>query len=185
MDRRWKVTAGDFYQQFVTNLAKATREERMNRSHGTLPLDLRIHRLDPNAKLPTYGTDGATGLDLYALENVTLTPGSVHKVRTGIALEIPPGYEGQVRPRSELTSRGVFVDLGTIDSDYRGEVCVLMHAYPIDTCGLAVWPGHQQVKAGDRIAQLVIAPVPRWRVVEVDALSETARGDGGFGSTGR
>lgn len=159
-----------------------------------LPLDLRVRRLDPRAKLPTYGTDGAAGLDLYALEDVTLTPWRVHKVRTGIALEIPPGYEGQVRPRSGLTSRGVFVELGTVDSDYRGEVGVMMHAYertqhsepgfyPVKFD--VIWESYNYVNAGDRIAQIIIAPVPRWRVVEVDELSETARGEGGYGSTGR
>lgn len=150
-----------------------------------LPIDLRVRRLDTRAKLPTYGSDQAAGLDLYALEDVTLTPGRVHRVRTGIAIEVPPGFEAQVRGRSGLTSRGVFVEIGTIDSDYRGEVGVLMHAYPIDTGGYDLWYGHPAVKAGDRIAQLVIAPVPRWRVVEVEELSETARGAGGFGSTGR
>lgn len=150
-----------------------------------LPIDLRVRRLDPRAKAPTYGSECAAGLDLYALEDVTLTPGRVYRVRTGIAIEIPPGFEGQVRGRSGLTSRGVFVELGTVDSDYRGEVGVLMHAWPIDTAGCDVWYGHPAVNAGDRIAQLVIAPVPRWRVVEVEALSETTRGDGGYGSTGR
>ncbi len=157
---------------------------------SALPVDLRVRRLDPRAKLPTYGTDGAAGLDLYALEDVTLTPWRVHKVRTGIALEIPPGYEGQVRGRSGRTSHGVFVELGTIDSDYRGEVSVLMHAYPFVGARLRrgkrfTIDASQAVASGDRIAQLIIAPVPRWRVVEAEELSETARGDGGFGSTGR
>lgn len=149
---------------------------------SALPIDLRVRRLDPRAKLPTYGTDGAAGLDLYALDDVTLIPGRVYKVRTGIALEIPPGYEGQVRGRSGLTSRGVCVELGTVDSDYRGEVGVMMHALPGD-CGCELC--NEKIKAGDRIAQIIIAPVPRWRVVEVDELSETARGEGGYGSTGR
>jgi dUTP pyrophosphatase len=155
---------------------------------SALPLDIRIRRLDPRAKLPTYGSEQAAGLDLYALEDVALTPGRVHRVRTGIAIEIPPGFEGQVRGRSGRTESGVFVELGTIDSDYRGEVGVLMHAFLIERWdefyGCASFM-LQDFKAGDRIAQLVIAPVPRWRVVEVESLSETARGGGGFGSTGR
>lgn len=153
-----------------------------------LPIDLRVRRLDPRAKLPTYGSEQAAGLDLCALEDVTLTPGRVHRVRTGIAVEIPPGFEGQVRPRSGLTSRGVFVELGTIDSDYRGEVGVLMHAFVEPHRPHHRGAGGERlarIAAGDRIAQLVIAPVPRWRVVEVEELSETARGAGGFGSTGR
>lgn len=149
-----------------------------------LPIDLLVRRLDPRAKAPTYGSECAAGLDLYALEDVTLTPWRVHRVRTGIALEIPPGFEGQVRGRSGLTSRGVFVELGTVDSDYRGEVGVLMRGSPLDEQGRVYLEG-VGLRAGDRIAQLVIAPVPRWRVVEVDALGETERGDGGFGSTGR
>lgn len=151
-----------------------------------IPLDLRVRRVDPSAKLPTYGSECAAGLDLYALEDVTLTPGRVHRVRTGIAIEVPPGFEAQVRPRSGLTSRGVFVEIGTIDSDYRGEVGVLMHAY-VESPHYGTNDDRRcaRVSAGDRIAQLVIAPVPRWRVVEVEALSETARGAGGYGSTGR
>ncbi len=151
--------------------------------HGPTPL--RTKRLDPRAKLPSLGSDGAAGLDLYALEDVVLTPGRVHKVRTGVAIEVPRGYEAQVRGRSGLTSRGVLVELGTIDSDYRGEVGVMMHAYPIDTGGCDVWYGHPRVQAGDRIAQLIIAPAPRFEPVEVEELTETQRGEGGFGSTGR
>ena len=152
-----------------------------------LPIDLRVRRVDPRAKLPNYGSECAAGLDLYALEDVTLTPWRVHRVRTGIALEIPHGFEVQVRGgRSGLTSRGVLVELGTIDSDYRGEVGVLMHAY-VESPHYGTHDERRcaRVAAGNRIAQLVIAPVPRWRVVEVEALSETARGDGGYGSTGR
>ena len=149
------------------------------------PYNLRVKRIDPRAKLPTRGTDGAAGLDLYALEDVVLTPGRVHRVRTGVAIEVPRGYEGQVRPRSGLTSRGVFVELGTIDSDYRGEVGVMMHAYATDTGGYDAWYGHPGVAAGDRVAQLIIAPAPRFEPVEVEELTETQRGEGGFGSTGR
>jgi len=137
---------------------------------------IKIKRLHPQAKLPTYATDGASGLDLYASESCSF--GSLPcLVPTGIAVEIPIGYEAQIRPRSSLSMRGIHASLGTIDSDYRGEVKVCM------------WTDSDYHKCdvlqGDRIAQLVIAPVARAAVVEVDELAETARGSGGFGSTGR
>jgi dUTP pyrophosphatase len=161
------------------NVSQTKRVELTARIYTDATKSLRVQRLDHRAKLPTRGTDGAAGLDLYALEDVVLTPGHVHKVRTGVAIEVPSGFEAQVRGRSGLTSRGVFVELGTIDSDYRGEVGVMMHAYHSE--GLRV----QFIRSGDRIAQLIVAPAPRFNVVEVDELSSTERGAGGFGSTGR
>ncbi len=140
---------------------------------------LRIKRLDPRASLPRYESSGAAGLDLSALEPVVILPGRWLRVRTGLALEIPPGYEGQVRPRSGLAvRRGVTVlnAPGTIDSDYRGELQVALVNLGPDPCHLS---------AGDRIAQLVISPVTRVDVEEADELSPTDRGAGGFGSTGR
>lgn len=128
--------------------------------------------------LPAYETPGAAGMDLRAAEFVTLQPGERWAVGTGLAIEIPPGYEGQVRPRSGLAfKRGVTVlnAPGTIDSDYRGEVCVVL----VNHDRLA-----KHITRGDRIAQIVIAPVVRATIVEADELSETARGAGGFGSTG-
>ena len=138
-------------------------------------MKIQIRRLTPTATLPTYATDGAAGMDLYADEDdeVCLGAGPV-RVRTGIALSIPPGYEAQVRPRSGLSSAGVVVALGTIDSDYRGEVMVVMSS-----------SSPHSIYRGNRIAQLIIAPVVRAELVEVDDLDETARGAGGFGSTGR
>jgi dUTP pyrophosphatase len=129
--------------------------------------------------LPRYETAGAAGLDLRADVEVALAPGERKLVPTGLALEIPPGYEGQVRPRSGLAARhgvGMVNAPGTIDSDYRGEVGVLL-------------VNHGQVPVafarGERIAQLVVAPVVQAELVLVDALSGTDRGAGGFGSTGR
>jgi len=138
---------------------------------------VKIKRLTPTAKLPTYQTDGAAGMDLYADEDGELWPGQWHAVKTGVSIEIPTGYEGQVRPRSGLASRfGVTVANapGTIDSDFRGQVCVLLINHG------DMW----RIKRGDRIAQLVIAPVVRADLEEVASLDETARGAGGFGSTG-
>lgn len=139
---------------------------------------LRVKRLRPEARLPTYATDGAAGLDLYACVADSIYAGETLKFITGIAVEIPPGYEGQIRPRSGLASSGIVAVLGTIDSDYRGEVGVVLHNTRHDR-------NEYHVKAGDRIAQLVIAPVARAEVVEVEELSTTVRGGGGYGSTGR
>lgn len=128
--------------------------------------------------LPAYATAGAAGMDVVAAEDITLPPGARHAVATGLALAIPPGFEIQVRPRSGLALKhGITVPNtpGTIDSDYRGELKVILINH-----------GHHpfEVRRGDRIAQLVLAPVTRAAWLEVDELDETARGEGGFGSTG-
>jgi dUTP pyrophosphatase len=147
----------------------------------TAEVEVRFRRLRPAARLPQYMTGGAAGLDLASAADgpVTLAPGARLGVPTGLALELPAGYEGQVRPRSGLASKtGVTVvnAPGTIDSDYRGELVVLL-------VNLGREP--HTIEPGDRIAQLVIAPVTRARIVEADALTETDRGAGGFGHTGR
>jgi dUTP pyrophosphatase len=129
--------------------------------------------------LPSYASDGAAGLDVVAAEDLTLAPGSRHAVVTGFAIAIPPGYEVQVRPRSGLALKHGITCLntpGTIDCDYRGEVKVIL-------ANLGTEPF--EVKRGERIAQLVPAPVLRAEFVEVESLDETHRGAGGFGSTGR
>jgi dUTP pyrophosphatase len=128
--------------------------------------------------LPTRATTGAAGADLVAAEDATIFAGAVHAVATGIALAIPAGYEGQVRPRSGLALKhGVTVlnAPGTIDADYRGEVKVILINHG---------PEAFRVSRGDRIAQLVVARVSAAHFERVDVLPETARGDGGFGSTG-
>lgn len=140
-------------------------------------LELRVQLLDNNAKLPKYATDGCSGLDVYAIEDDLLLPGTRRRIRTGIAIEIPPGYEAQVRPRSGMADRyGTVPFLGTVDQDYRGEIGVQL-------INLGTFP--YPIKRHDRIAQLVIAPVLRVRVVLADALESTVRGANGFGSTGR
>jgi dUTP pyrophosphatase len=128
--------------------------------------------------LPAYATAGAAGADLVAAEEATIRPGGVHAVATGIALAIPHGFEGQVRPRSGLALKhGVTVlnAPGTIDADYRGEVKVILINHG---------PEPFRVARGDRIAQLVVAPVAPVRFERVDMLPDSARGEGGFGSTG-
>lgn len=148
----------------------------------TTPLEVRLKRLDPRASLPAYQTEGAAGMDLSAClphgETLTLQPGDIRLIPLGFALAIPRGYEGQVRPRSGLASKfGVTVPNapGTIDSDYRGPMIVALQ-------NLGREPF--TVEHGMRIAQLVIAPVTRAALVEVDSLDATERGSGGFGSTG-
>jgi len=129
-------------------------------------------------ELPKYATDGAAGMDVLSAEDVTIAPGARHAVATGLAVAIPEGFEIQVRPRSGLALKhGISVPNtpGTIDSDYRGELKVIL----INHGGEAF-----AIHRGDRVAQLVLAPVTQARWVVVAELDETARGEGGFGSTG-
>ncbi|MCL1940658.1 MAG: dUTP diphosphatase [Synergistaceae bacterium] len=129
--------------------------------------------------LPGYETAGATGVDLRASEEVLLLPGERAVVPTGIKIEIPEGYEAQVRPRSGIALKNGVTLLnspGTIDSDYRGEIKVIMINHGSDPF---------TVSAGDRIAQLVFAPVIRVSWIEDSRLSSTKRGEGGFGSSGK
>lgn len=128
--------------------------------------------------LPAYATDGAAGMDVLAAEDVTLAPGARHAVATGFAVAIPEGFEIQVRPRSGLALKhGISLPNtpGTIDSDYRGELKIIM---------VNLGDSDFAISRGDRIAQLVLAPVVLVDWAEVEELSETVRGEGGFGSTG-
>ncbi len=129
-------------------------------------------------ELPAYATQGAAGMDVLAAEDVSLAPGARHAVATGLAFAIPAGFEIQVRPRSGLALKhGITVPNtpGTIDSDYRGELKVILINHGEQTF---------EVRRGDRVAQLVIAPVTRASWLKVDELDHTERGEGGFGSTG-
>ncbi len=138
-----------------------------------------LKKLNSNGFIPTYMTGGSSGLDLYSAEEKIIPPGRWEIVSTGIAVEIPQGYEGQIRSRSGLAKNyGVFVlnSPGTIDSDYRGEVKVIL-------MNLGNEPF--RVNIGDRIAQLVIAPIVHAEILEVENLSTTERNNGGFGHTGR
>ncbi len=144
-------------------------------------IEIQLQRL-PHGQglpLPSYATNGAAGLDVVAAEDVLLAPGQRHAVATGFAIAIPAGYEVQVRPRSGLALKHGVTCLntpGTIDEDYRGEVKVIL-------ANLGAEPF--EVRRGERIAQLVPAPVVKAAFAEVAELSETGRGAGGFGSTGR
>ncbi len=129
--------------------------------------------------LPSYASSGAAGMDVVAAEDVTLHPGERHAVATGFAIAIPPGHEVQVRPRSGLALKHGITCLntpGTIDEDYRGEVKVILANLGSEAF---------EVRRGERIAQLVPAPVLKAEFEEVENLDETHRGAGGFGSTGR
>jgi dUTP pyrophosphatase len=130
-------------------------------------------------ELPSYATHGAAGLDLRAADDVRLDPGRWEPVPTGLAIALPPGYEGQVRPRSGLAAKhgvGLLNAPGTIDSDYRGEIKVILINHGEEPV---------EIRRGERIAQLVVAPVVRVRFRENGELAETSRGTGGFGSTGK
>lgn len=145
------------------------------------PIRIAVRRLPHghDLPLPAYATLGAAGMDVVAAEDVTLAPGARHAVATGFAMAIPSGYEVQVRPRSGLALKYGITCLntpGTIDSDYRGELKVILA-----NLGDAPFA----VVRGERIAQLVPAPVQTATLTEVDALDDTERGAGGFGSTGR
>ena len=137
---------------------------------------LGFKKLDPEAQLPKYAHEGDAGMDVFALNDCELIGACPRLVHTGIAAEIPDGYEIQVRPRSGLAVKGVtvFNAPGTVDSKYRGEICVIM---------LTVKQFYK-VSKGDKIAQLVLAPVTFAEPYETQELSETERGSGGFGSTG-
>lgn len=142
---------------------------------------VRVKKLHPNAVLPTYGSAEAAGADLYACleEAVTIAPGEVYWVPTGIALEVPRGCAGLVYARSSLgAKRGLAPanKVGVVDSDYRGEVKVVLLNHSNQP---------QTLQPGERVAQFVITPVLQPAYEEVDELTDTSRGEGGFGSTGR
>jgi dUTP pyrophosphatase len=143
-------------------------------------VDLRVAKLIPEAKLPTRAHDGDAGLDLYASEAAHIGPGERWSVGTGIALEIPDRHAGLVLPRSGLArEHGIALvnGPGLIDPGYRGEVRVLLlNTDPAETF---------RVEAGDRIAQLVLTPIALAEPVEAEALADSTRGEGGFGSSGR
>ena len=150
--------------------------------HPPVTIEIRVQRLPhgDGLPLPSYATDGAAGADLCAAleSDLALEPGERAAVPTGVVLEIPAGFEGQVRPRSGLAIKAGLTVVnapGTIDSDYRGELKVLMVNLGSEPVSIA---------RGDRIAQLLIAPVTRASFCETARLSPSERGDGGFGSTG-
>jgi len=140
-------------------------------------MKLKFKKLDPNAVIPNYAHEGDSGMDVTTIDNVTIKPHSFVKVHTGLAAVIPEGYEIQVRPRSGLQSKyGIVGAWGTVDSGYRGEIGIALYNHNDDP---------YYVYAGDRVAQLVLAPVVRAEIEETCSLDATERGSDGFGSTGR
>ena len=134
-------------------------------------------KLSKDAQMPTYGTSGAAGLDLYASADVTIQPNERMLIPTGVAMEIPDGHFCYVMGRSGNTiKKGMIVALGTIDSDYIGEIGVMAFNQSGEAISFA---------KGDRVAQMVILPYPKVQFVEVDELSDTERGTDGYGSTGK
>lgn len=141
---------------------------------------LKVKKLKSTAKLPRRSSEGASGFDIFACidwQGIILLEKKPTLIGTGIAIEVPSGYDVQVRPRSGLSSKGVGVTFGTVDSDYRGEIMVTMYLFGVDSAF--------EVKHGDRIAQLVITRLADISFEEVEELSQTERGTGGHGSTGR
>ena len=143
--------------------------------------NIKIKKLNDNATIPTRSHSTDAGLDLYASESEWVDEGTL--ISTGIAVDIPPGYEGTIRPRSGLTSRtGLRVQLGTVDAGYTGELKVIADYIPNDVDGDQTYP----IATGDKIAQLVLSPIETPEVEVVDEFdSESERGENGFGSTGK
>ena len=141
-------------------------------------IDVKFKRLHDLATIPTYSTDGSIGLDLTAIEDGRLDSMQYMEFKTGIALELPEGFEAEVRPRSSIREYNLVMSNspGTIDTDYRGEIIVTFIP------GGKIKGGYY--KKGDKIAQLVISEKPRVNLIEVTELNETDRGEGGHGSTG-
>ena len=140
-----------------------------------------VKKLDEKAVLPTYGSEFSAGADLYALTDteISFEPGETKLVHTGLAMEIPEGFAGLIYARSGLASKRGLAPankVGVVDADYRGEVMVALHNHS---------SVEQKIASGERIAQLVVAPFLKAEFFESETLSDTIRGEGGFGSTGR
>ena len=149
-------------------------------------MKVKFKKLIPAAKIPTKATPGSAAYDLYAIESVSITPGVTVSVRTGLSIEIPEGWKGEIYSRSGLAYVGVVVSNspGKIDSDYRGEIKVLL--YNNGSCNSCrAKPAATLIKSGDRIAQFEINPVHDIEFEEIEELSKSERGSGGFGSTGK
>ena len=140
-----------------------------------------VKKFDKNIKLPTYKTSGSSGMDLvaYIKNKITIDPGKTVMIPTGIAVAIPKNYEIQIRPRSGLAAKkgiSVLNTPGTVDSDYRGEIIIIL---------INLSKKSFVVKSGDRVAQMILCPVAKGKLQEVKNLPKTIRGKGGFGSTGK
>lgn len=189
-------------------MAKITPENQHEEiGFDVVPVIVKIKRLRPEAVIPKYAYDGDAGFDLVAVEDVIIEPGETKLVPTGLAVELPPGYELQIRPRSGVTLKTKLrVQLGTVDAGYRGEIGVIVDCLHDNTNNVYtdgrliqfarditnttvkideyVQDGSYIIRKGEKIAQGVIKPVEQAHFIEVNKLDETERGSGGFGSTG-
>ncbi len=141
-------------------------------------INVRFKRLHEDAIIPKFETTGSAGMDVRSVESILIPPGETKLVKLGFAVEIPPGYEIQIRPRSGLALKHSITipnSPGTVDSDYRGEMMVILHNFG---------DKNFQVRKGERIAQAVLSSVPVWAFAMYPDLTDTLRGEGGFGSTG-
>ena len=138
-------------------------------------MELKVKRIHPDAKLPVYGHPGDAGLDLFSVADRELAPGEVFAVPTGVQIAVPPGHVGLVWDKSGISLKGVHRLAGVIDAGYRGEIQVVM----INLGGTPF-----AIRKGMKIAQMLVQPVTSVTVIESDALDDTSRGEGGFGSTG-
>lgn len=139
-------------------------------------VEIKIKKLDSEAKIPIHATQEAAGFDIYSLQDTILKPRETTKVSTGIAFEIPLGYYVRIEDRSGMAIKGIHKVAGIIDSDYRGEVCIVLHNSTQDS---------YKIEKHDRIAQGILTPVHQAIFTESKELSETQRGEGGFHSTGK
>jgi dUTP pyrophosphatase len=137
---------------------------------------IKIRLLDKEAKVPTYGSEEAAGFDLYSSEDSIILPGETKKIKTSLSVEMPKGYHIQIWDRSGLGSKGIHRFAGVVDSDYRGEIMIVLHN---------TTKSEFKISKGDRIAQALLLPIIQASFIQSEELSETQRNQGGFGSTGK
>ena len=156
-------------------LAQLADDQKFIIENGGSQLQTRVVLVHPDAKLPAYAHEGDSGADLASVVNHYIPAGGWLKIPLGVAIQLSPGFEAQVRPRSSLSANGIVCAFGTIDQGYTGELSAVLYN---------LTPHEYEVKAGQRVCQLVIAPVARVTFVEAESLDATERGDNGWGSSG-
>lgn len=159
-----------FYSCFYTYNEKATTTNR----EKTI-MEIKVKKLDPEAKLPTYANPSDAGMDLFSIEDITINPGELHKVKTGISIELPDGYVSLIWDKSGIASKSIKTFAGVIDSGYRGEYMIAL---------MNLGKQEYKIEKGDKIAQVLIQKVEHPDVLVAEELSKTSRGAGGFGSSG-
>jgi len=139
-------------------------------------IEVKIKKLHPEAKIPTYGSDQSAGFDIYAIDNLDIQPKETKKIPTGLAFELSENYHLQIWNRSSFGSKGIHHSAGIVDSDYRGELSIILHNSTNEVF---------KIEKGHRIAQVLVIPAIQANFTETETLNETQRGTGGFGSTGK